>query len=110
MGMHYKWTPHKLKFIAMNGNISDLALAGLLGTTKASVQGQRYKLGIKNIMGQRAKNYGIPGLKFCYHHNTFKVVIGRKYIGGSSNFEEAVKVLDGYNMAVREGYLNPDFN
>ena len=93
----------------MNGNISDSALAGLLGTTKPAVRWQRVKLGIKNTMGQRAKNHGIPGLNFCYEHEAFKVVIGRTYIGGSKNLDEAVKILDNYNTGVRDGYIDPEF-
>lgn len=105
----YQWTAEKIKFIAMNENVSALALANLLGTTKPAVQHQKIKLGFKVGRGVRGKSFGIPGLKFCYHHNTFKVVIGRKYIGGSSNFKEAVKILDGYNMGVRDGYIDPEF-
>ena len=93
----YQWTPHKLMFIAMNCNISDLDLAGLLGASKASVQAQRYKLGVRKSTGGQFSSFGIPGLKFCKSKATFVVRVKRKNIGSSSNFEKAVEILDRYN-------------
>ena len=93
----YQWTPHKLMFIAMNCNISDSYLAGLLGTSKASVQAQRYKIGATKSTGKPFSSFGIPGLKFCKSKATFVVRVKRKNIGSSSNFEKAIEILDRYN-------------
>tara|TARA_R110002020_G_scaffold430828_1_gene640531 strand:+ start:63 stop:359 length:297 start_codon:yes stop_codon:yes gene_type:complete len=94
----YQWTPHKLMFIAMNCNISDSDLAGLLGTSKASVQAQRYKIGATKSTGKPFSSFGIPGLKFCKSKATYVVRVKRKSIGNSKNFERAVEILDNYLM------------
>lgn len=94
----YQWTPQRLMFIAMNGNISDSALAGLLGSSKASVQAQRYKLGCTKSTGRQFSSFGIPGLKFCKSKAIYIVRVKRKNIGSSKSLERAVEILDNYLM------------